>query len=91
MKESDMAEIEMVDPIKGPMPPGCVWTTRGWLHEGLLTKTVGALDDENETTAWQEWRDASGEIVKREAQVQLKKWPEGMDPEIAAQLGRIGG
>jgi hypothetical protein len=72
-------------------PPGCVMTTRGWLHEALLTKTTGVVEDDNEYTTWQEWRDASGEIVKREAQIQLKRWPDGLDPGIAAQLGRIGG
>lgn len=42
------------------------------IDESLLEKTEGFLDDDNEYTTWQEWR-LDGKIVKRAAQVRLKK------------------
>jgi hypothetical protein len=63
-------------------PYGCTWTSKGWMHDSLLTKTVGTFENENEATSWQEWRDSTGEIVKRSAQIRLKKWPEDMDSVV---------
>lgn len=78
--------------VNTPAPPGCIWTSRGWLYEATLTKTIGAVDDDNEHTTWQEWRHADGELVKREAQIQLKRWPVGMDPAVIQALaGSVGG
>ena len=59
-----------------------IFTTRGMVEESTLTKTEGGVDNDNECTTWQEWRAADVEIVKREAQVRLKR---GM-----AALGEIG-
>ena len=42
------------------------------VDESLLEYSEGKLDDENEYTTWQEWR-LDGKIVKRSAQVNLKK------------------
>lgn len=56
-----------------------IWTKNGFVEESTLTKTEGCLENENERTTWQEWRDADGDIVKREAQVRLKR---GLDVEV---------
>lgn len=48
-----------------------IFTTKGDIEESLLVKTDGFIDDAVEYTTWQEWR-LDGELVKREAQIQLK-------------------
>jgi hypothetical protein len=48
-------------------------TTKGMIEESLLVKTEGSFNDDNELTSWTEWRDESGEIVRRDVHVRLKK------------------
>lgn len=52
---------------------GMIWTIRGWMREAELTKTSGTDEDQNSRSAWEEWRAADGEIVKRNAHVMLKR------------------
>jgi hypothetical protein len=54
-----------------------ITTIKGELDESLLDFKSGRQEDDNEIATWQEWW-FNGELVKRDAQVQLKKWPEGM-------------
>jgi len=42
------------------------------MDDSLLAYTEGGFEDDNEITKWQEWR-LDGKIVKRGAQVHLKK------------------
>ncbi len=49
-----------------------IFTTLGMVEESELIKTEGKEENENEIINWQEWR-KDGEIVKREAQLQLKQ------------------
>ncbi len=62
-----------------------IYTTRGMMDESLLVKTEGVVNDYNEYTTWQEWR-LGDEIVKREAQIHLKK---GL--AFATEAGKVGG
>lgn len=64
------------------MPPNPIWTSKGWMDEALLVKTVGGFENENECTTWQEWR-LGDEIVKRAAQINLKT--------SVAALGAVNG
>lgn len=52
-------------------------TKLGFLDESILEKKETRREDDNEIATAQEWY-LNGELVKRDAQVQLKKWPEGM-------------
>jgi len=68
-----------------------IWTSKGYLLEGLLTKKTLITENGNEYTEREEWRDASGEVVKSNAHVRLKRWPEGLDPAtIKAFSGNLG-
>ncbi len=49
-------------------------TIYGEVHESLLVRSEGRREDDNEIATWQEWR-LDGELVRRDAQVQLKRWP----------------
>lgn len=62
-----------------------IFTSKGLLPADTLAYSEGGFDDENETTTWQEWRDATGEIVKRNAHVRLKR-----GVELQAEIGSIG-
>lgn len=50
-----------------------IFTTKGMVEESLLTKTEGSFEDDNESTSWTEWHDNSGELVRRDLHVRLKK------------------
>lgn len=69
----------------GGSAPAMIYTTKGMMDESLLVKTDGVVNNYNEYTTWQEWR-LDGEIVKREAQIHLKK---GL--AFAADAGKVGG
>lgn len=62
-----------------------VWTTKGLIPAAELTFTAGEIDNENEHTTWEEWRDHTGEIVKRNVHVRLKQ-----GVEMTMELGAIG-
>ena len=49
-----------------------ITTTKGEIDESLLTFKQGGFEDDNEQTTWQEWW-LDGELVRRDAQVNLKK------------------
>ena len=50
------------------------------VEEGLLVRTEGTVDDDNEHTTWVEYRfPGSDLIVHRSAHVTIKKWPEGCE------------
>jgi hypothetical protein len=50
-----------------------IYTTKGMVEESLLTKTEGSIDNEHELTSWTEWHDDTGELVRRDLHVRLKK------------------
>lgn len=50
-----------------------VWTSKGLIPANELAYTTGGSENENEHTTWEEWRDHTGEIVKRNVHVRLKK------------------
>jgi hypothetical protein len=51
-------------------------TSRGPMAVSDLAYSEGVdQDDENCRVSWQEWRAADGEIVKRNASVEFKRWP----------------
>jgi hypothetical protein len=60
-----------------------ILTIEGEIDEGLLTRKETFHEDENEIATAQEWY-FEGRLVKRDAQVQLKKWPEGMEALVGA-------
>jgi hypothetical protein len=62
-----------------------VWTSKGLVPAAELTFTTGEVDNDNEHTTWEEWTDHTGEVVKRNVHVRLKR---GM--ETALELGDIG-
>ena len=49
-----------------------IFTTHGDIEESLLVKTEGGHENDDELCTWQEWH-LNGELVKREAQLHLKK------------------
>lgn len=61
-----------------------IWTSKGFLDDATLTFTTGGVDNDNECTTWEEWRDATGEIVKRNVHVALKK-----GVEMRLELGEV--
>jgi hypothetical protein len=63
-----------------------ITTTKGDMDESLLVKTEGVVDNENERTAWVEYRlPGSDEIIHRSAHVTLK---EGMS--LLGEIQNIG-
>jgi len=64
---------------------GMIETSRGMLDEACLVKTEGGFENDDEHTTWEEWR-LDGELVKRNAHVRLKKWPEFAQ----SQAGTLG-
>jgi hypothetical protein len=60
-----------------------IHTSEGEIDEKLLEYREGGFEDDNETTTWQEYW-LQGRLVRRDAQVKLKKWPAGM-----AEIGLI--
>ena len=64
---------------------GTIFTSKGYMDEAELTFTTGGVDNDNENTTWEEWRDSTGEIVKRGVHVRLKK-----GVEVTAELGTLG-
>jgi hypothetical protein len=50
-----------------------VWTTKGLIPAADLAYSTGEVDNDNEHTTWEEWRDHTGEIVKRAVHVRLKR------------------
>lgn len=51
-----------------------IYTTRGYLEENLLVKTVGGHENDTEIVNWQEYRlIGEDEIIKREVQMHLKE------------------
>ena len=62
-----------------------ILTIKGEIDESALTFKETRFEDDNEIATAQEWY-LDGELVKRDAQVQLKKWPEGME----AFVGSLG-
>lgn len=62
-----------------------VWTSKGLIPAAELTYTTGEVDNDNEHTTWEEWRDHTGEIVKRNAHVRLKR-----GVELNVELGAVG-
>ena len=50
-----------------------IFTSKGLLPVDSLTYSEGGIDNENEHTTWQEWRDGSGEIVKRAVADQARR------------------
>lgn len=57
-----------------------ILTTRGWMDEADLARTVGFEDRPYEFVIWVEWKASDGELVKRDAHVVLKQ----MSVEAAA-------
>jgi hypothetical protein len=55
------------------------------IDERSLRRVDGMLDNDNEHTTWQEWY-LGDELVKRDAQIQLKK-----GPTMFGETGGIGG
>jgi len=53
-----------------------ILTIRGPMAASDLTFSTGEIDNENEHTTWEEWRDDTGAIVKRNVHVRLKKGAE---------------
>ena len=51
-------------------------TTKGMIPAADLVRTDGEVDSDNEHTTWTEWRDVTGEVVKRSVHVRLKKGQE---------------
>jgi hypothetical protein len=47
-------------------------TTKGYVEEDTLSRTVGFEDRPDEMVVWVEWR-LDGELVRRDAHVILKK------------------
>jgi len=67
-----------------PSPDGIVMCA---VPEGMLTKTTGQVDNDNELTNWVEYRlPGSDIIVHRSAHVTLKK-----GDSVTALLGTVGG
>ena len=62
-----------------------IWTSKGFITAHQLTHTTGEIDNENEHTTWEEWRDSTGEIVKRNVHVRLKK-----GSEFVIEQGTVG-
>lgn len=62
-----------------------IFTSKGLLPVDSLTYSEGGIDNENEHTTWQEWRDGSGEIVKRAVQVRIKR-----GVELQTEIGSFG-
>lgn len=62
-----------------------IFTSKGMLPAASLTYTTGSVENENEFTTWEEWRDETDEIVKRNAHVRLKR-----GQEITLEQGKIG-
>ena len=62
-----------------------IWTSKGFMPADALTYSTGEVNNDNEHTTWEEWRDATGEIVKRNVHVRMKQ-----GVEITAELGAIG-
>lgn len=75
-----------------------IYTTKGFLEESSLTRTVGFEDRENEMVVWVEWRlipdgdrlnvvgVGQGELVRRDAHVIMKR-PSVVADAIATSLG----
>jgi len=51
-----------------------ITTTKGDIDDSLLQYQTGSLDNENETTTWDEYY-LDGELVHRSVHVTLKKSP----------------
>lgn len=62
-----------------------IFTSKGLLPLDQLTFSTGIVDDDNEHTTWEEWRDGTGEIVKRNVHIRIKK-----GVEMTTELGRAG-
>lgn len=70
---------------------GLVMTKYGLMPKSTLFYRTGRHEDENEIATWQEWwlrptDTFKTELVQRDAQVQLKHWPEG-----AIEAGMVAG
>lgn len=63
-----------------------IFTIDGYVNEDSLVFTKGTDESDTAWADWEEWRDATGRIVKRNAHVRLK-WT----PEVAALVGQLGG
>lgn len=74
------------------VPGDYVLTIRGVLPKSSMFRRVGMHEDENEIATWQEWwmrpseADPKPVMVQRDAQVQLKHWPDG-----AIEAGMVAG
>ena len=64
--------MEMIETIRGPMAVS-----------DLAYATGVDQDDEDCRVSWEEWRAPDGEVVKRNARVDFKRWP--------AVTGELGG
>lgn len=64
---------------------GTIFTIKGYMDKDDLTLSTGEIDNENEHTTFEEWRDHTGEIVKRNVHVTLKR-----GVEMKMELGDIG-
>ena len=64
---------------------GTIFTIKGYMDEDDLTFSTGEIDNENEHTTFEEWRDHAGEVVKRNVHVRLKR-----GVEMKMELGAIG-
>ena len=49
-----------------------ILTSKGMMDEALLSFATGGEEDDRAVIRWEEWRDATGEIVKRNVHVDLK-------------------
>lgn len=72
-------QIEMVDTILGPTP------------RVALTRTERVVQDNDDASSIQvDWHlIATGALVRQDGEVQVKRWPEGMD--LLAGFARAGG
>lgn len=62
-----------------------IFTSKGLMPLDKLTFSTGGIDNDVERTTWEEWRDDTGEVVKRNVHVTLKT---GVD--LSVELGVLG-
>ena len=64
---------------------GAIFTSKGDMDEADLWFSTGEIDNDHEHTTWEEWRDETGEVVKRNVHVRLKQ-----GVEMTMELGAMG-
>lgn len=62
-----------------------IFTSKGLMPLDKLTFSTGDMENDVERTTWEEWRDDTGEVVKRNVHVTLKT-----GVEMKLELGVLG-